>query len=165
MAVVLTVVSMVYSLTTLTFATSTRALMPRTSYIERYGEYDKEFGDLDDLAIVVEAPSLPEATVYANRLVREVKAAHVPLSRISYRIDPKQFEGRALLYLSVDKLKEIRNRIFDYQDFMEAFAARPTLDQLVDGVATQIAHAFVGGFRSEERRVGKECRSRWSPYH
>src|SRR3989441_494499 len=28
--------------------------------------------------------------------------------------------------------------------------------------------AFVllyGYFRSEERRVGKECRSRWSPYH
>ena len=28
---------------------------------------------------------------------------------------------------------------------------------------------FFGGFtfaeRSEERRVGKECRSRWSPYH
>ena len=22
-----------------------------------------------------------------------------------------------------------------------------------------------GAFRSEERRVGKECRSRWSPYH
>ena len=26
------------------------------------------------------------------------------------------------------------------------------------------ANAFVYG-RSEERRVGKECRSRWSPYH
>ena len=23
----------------------------------------------------------------------------------------------------------------------------------------------LGGGRSEERRVGKECRSRWSPYH
>ena len=23
----------------------------------------------------------------------------------------------------------------------------------------------IKGFRSEERRVGKECRSRWSPYH
>ena len=23
----------------------------------------------------------------------------------------------------------------------------------------------VGEVRSEERRVGKECRSRWSPYH
>ena len=24
---------------------------------------------------------------------------------------------------------------------------------------------FASYFRSEERRVGKECRSRWSPYH
>ena len=24
---------------------------------------------------------------------------------------------------------------------------------------------FLGQLRSEERRVGKECRSRWSPYH
>ena len=23
----------------------------------------------------------------------------------------------------------------------------------------------LSNFRSEERRVGKECRSRWSPYH
>ena len=26
-------------------------------------------------------------------------------------------------------------------------------------------HAFLHDRRSEERRVGKECRSRWSPYH
>src|SRR5258708_38697943 len=25
--------------------------------------------------------------------------------------------------------------------------------------------AWAAGLRSEERRVGKECRSRWSPYH
>src|SRR3712207_9405889 len=24
---------------------------------------------------------------------------------------------------------------------------------------------YCGKYRSEERRVGKECRSRWSPYH
>ena len=30
-----------------------------------------------------------------------------------------------------------------------------------------VLHEFstVAGVRSEERRVGKECRSRWSPYH
>ena len=27
------------------------------------------------------------------------------------------------------------------------------------------AAVFVARDRSEERRVGKECRSRWSPYH
>ena len=146
-AVLLALVSVVYAVTTLTFATSTRALLPRNQpYIERYVQYDHEFGDLDDLAVVVEAPSLQEATVYAGRLVRELHAARVPLTRVAYRIDPKQFEGRALLYLGLDRLTEIRERIFDYQDFMEAFAARPTLDQLIDGVSTQLAQAFMGGF-------------------
>src|SRR2546430_12984303 len=28
-----------------------------------------------------------------------------------------------------------------------------------------LAPGFPGASRSEERRVGKECRSRWSPYH
>ena len=28
-----------------------------------------------------------------------------------------------------------------------------------------VAVGVSGGKRSEERRVGKECRSRWSPYH
>ena len=31
--------------------------------------------------------------------------------------------------------------------------------------AAQAAEAVVSDNRSEERRVGKECRSRWSPYH
>src|SRR2546422_711429 len=32
--------------------------------------------------------------------------------------------------------------------------------------AKNAAHTFAMNFmRSEERRVGKECRSRWSPYH
>ena len=26
-------------------------------------------------------------------------------------------------------------------------------------------YGIIGMSRSEERRVGKECRSRWSPYH
>src|SRR5690349_22179775 len=31
--------------------------------------------------------------------------------------------------------------------------------------AAALAPAFGADWRSEERRVGKECRSRWSPYH
>ena len=145
-AVVLAALSVVYAFTFLQFATSQRALLPQGKrFIERYVEYDKEFGDLDDLVLVVQAPSLPEARIYANRLVRELRENQVPLDRINYRIDPKQFEGRALLYLSTDRLKEIRERVFDYQEFMERFAERPTLDQLVDGIATSIAQAFVSG--------------------
>ena len=39
--------------------------------------------------------------------------------------------------------------------------ADPTVEELTE-VKTAVSEAFS---RSEERRVGKECRSRWSPYH
>lgn len=147
LALALAAAAVWYALTTLTFATSTRALLPPGQpYVERYVEYNREFGELDDLVIAVEAPSLPAAKVYASRLVGELRASSAPLRRIAYRIDPKHFEGRALLYLSQDKLVEIRDRIFDHQEFMESFAARPTLDQFVEGLATEVANAFVTGF-------------------
>ena len=38
-------------------------------------------------------------------------------------------------------------------------------DMFVVGRAMTVLEADVYENRSEERRVGKECRSRWSPYH
>ena len=76
-----------------------------------------------------------------------------------------------------------------FQDFAKAGASVPLLgfgNTLWKGMKTAIDESgflglFTGGFtacaagvsaalifgylRSEERRVGKECRSRWSPYH
>src|SRR2546429_9737134 len=37
-------------------------------------------------------------------------------------------------------------------------------NSLLDGVVPH-GHVVLEVLRSEERRVGKECRSRWSPYH
>src|SRR2546426_1861075 len=42
-------------------------------------------------------------------------------------------------------------------------AVLPALPALLWGALAVAAGA--GALRSEERRVGKECRSRWSPYH
>src|SRR5256714_13275425 len=36
---------------------------------------------------------------------------------------------------------------------------------IVAEVGANVTNVAVGDVRSEERRVGKECRSRWSPYH
>ena len=40
-----------------------------------------------------------------------------------------------------------------------------SLFPIVEAVATVCEKEYVYDSRSEERRVGKECRSRWSPYH
>ena len=39
------------------------------------------------------------------------------------------------------------------------------LKQEILSSKSKFIHFHPGIVRSEERRVGKECRSRWSPYH
>ena len=41
--------------------------------------------------------------------------------------------------------------------------SRQEIIDITEQVAEQVRESGVA--RSEERRVGKECRSRWSPYH
>ena len=147
LGVALAVVSVWYAVVTLTFATSVADLLPQgQTYMQRFNEYQQLFGEIDDLIIVVAAPSLPEAKVYASRFARELRLRNVPLQRLTYRIDPEHFERQSLLYLDTQKLREIRARIFDHQDFLEGFASRPTLDQFFDGLATEVAGSFVAGF-------------------
>src|SRR2546429_1441955 len=56
--------------------------------------------------------------------------------------------------------------VVQHHAVMEGRGARPVHQD--DGElqlhALELVQAGLGG-RSEERRVGKECRSRWSPYH
>ena len=48
-----------------------------------------------------------------------------------------------------------RSEVFDYKPQANKKFFDPTIFQ----------KCWRGSGRSEERRVGKECRSRWSPYH
>ena len=47
-----------------------------------------------------------------------------------------------------------------FSGFPEKFGV-PRQSGIVEGIKSKIVFEQ----RSEERRVGKECRSRWSPYH
>src|ERR1035437_9936415 len=67
---------------------------------------------------------------------------------------------------------------FDFSELVTNAAQRPASAPLGTAACRQLlvrepksapAHYYLamnfGELRSEERRVGKECRSRWSPYH
>ena len=82
-----------------------------------------------------------------------------------------QINGKARIDIARETLKDVLAGVPDTLElgFM-AYGHRSkgdcndieTLVQPAAGTADAIAAAAV---RSEERRVGKECRSRWSPYH
>ena len=70
------------------------------------------------------------------------------------------------------RVYKVRNAISDRVEAMKVLL--PNLEGNIDlanrfmrEIKTQASldHPNIAALRSEERRVGKECRSRWSPYH
>src|SRR2546427_6949105 len=67
--------------------------------------------------------------------------------------------SKAAQYCAISNSFQMEPAMGMMQEFRE-FAVKGNVVDLAVGV-------IIGGAfgRSEERRVGKECRSRWSPYH
>ena len=65
------------------------------------------------------------------------------------------------------KDKELRKLIGSRvkQRRLELNLTQPYVAEKMGVTASTILRYENGSIRSEERRVGKECRSRWSPYH
>ena len=49
--------------------------------------------------------------------------------------------------------------------YLAALSAKAAIGSVSDEQKHDLAVLLAAAERSEERRVGKECRSRWSPYH
>ena len=146
-SVVLAAVAALYTAHTLTFVTSNLRLLPQNErYVVLLKEYLRDFGELNDIVVAVESPSPERSKAYAARLVRALRDGGPRAPVITYRIDPAYFEQRGLLYLSVDELTRLRDRLFDYQEFIESYAAHPTLTGLLEALNRQIANAMALGF-------------------
>ena len=102
-------------------------------------------------------------------------------------------KGFVLTPMKIEKIRDILKQIYDLERIMgklsyarangkDLIALKYSIEKLqaarlfkrfgvAGGVAVELfrntahIHASAARSRSEERRVGKECRSRWSPYH
>src|SRR5687767_11573992 len=97
-----------------------------------------------------------DATVVLSRAISElgIYPAVDPLDSSSRILDP-QFVGQRHYTVTVG-LQRTLQRYKALQDIIAILG----MDELSEDDKLIVAHA-----RSEERRVGKECRSRWWPYH
>jgi hopanoid biosynthesis associated RND transporter like protein HpnN len=144
LSVVLGVLGVWVTSSKLTFKTSGRDLLPQQAgYVQRYLEYKRDFGELEDIVVAIEARSFETARAYAARLVQELRESPVGFRRVAYRIDPKRFEGRQLLYLPTKTLTEVAERIFEHQEFIEAFAGDPSLALLIENINAQFSAAIL----------------------
>ena len=146
LSLLLAVGASVYTLWALEFLTSPLRLLPqRARYVALLNQYLEDFAELDDIIVVVEAPNPTRAKRYADRLVGTVRHDGLT-SGITYRIDPSFFDRRGLLYLLPEEIVRLRDRLFDYDEFIRDYAAHPTLVRLLEGLNQQLANGMALAF-------------------
>ena len=62
-------------------------------------------------------------------------------------------------------MSEEEKKFLEIVDLKKGFGSGQTRQEVLRGMNFSVAKGEFCVLRSEERRVGKECRSRWSPYH
>ena len=67
---------------------------------------------------------------------------------------------------SSDDILLLKQRLAEQEALIHALQEKlSNREREIDHLQAQLDKLRRMNFRSEERRVGKECRSRWSPYH
>jgi len=112
--------------------------------------------------------SAPEAVVGAMTLllagylsIQFFEHTLAPHFHFGAETHPESFMRASAAYTAVGGLWI--HTFFDGVSIASAFLVNFDVGILV--FIAILLHKMPEGFRSEERRVGKECRSRWSPYH
>ena len=132
-----------------------------------------------------DSPTIGEFTQPANTIITDIKifcdtAPVIGTGDIGYEVGTSS-SGAQIVAAQTDEILDggttvvvgnvtITSLVLQTQDGTTApasvqytSAARTIFCNITNTVDATTAGSFT--FRSEERRVGKECRSRWSPYH
>ncbi len=85
-------------------------LKKNTPAVERINNLEKKLGGIGDLIVMIESGSREQSLHVADKLLSEIKKLEW-IADASYSINDSLLVKKRLLYISVDDLKEIRNRV------------------------------------------------------
>jgi hopanoid biosynthesis associated RND transporter like protein HpnN len=98
--------------TRLEYRTQRSDLMsPHKDYQERWRAYLREFGDDDDMVVVVEGGDRDRMTAALEHLAGEVRSRPQQFERLFYTVDLRHVRDRALLFLPAEQIRSINENL------------------------------------------------------
>src|SRR5262249_47016478 len=100
------------SLTRLEYRTKRSDLInPRKDYQQRWQDYVTEFGDDDDIVVVVQGHDHRKMKQALEALAARVARRPDRFDRLFYKVDLRPLHNRALLYLPKEQIEQIQDNL------------------------------------------------------
>jgi hopanoid biosynthesis associated RND transporter like protein HpnN len=86
-------------------------ISPKKTYYQRWQQYVAEFGDDDDMVVVVEGADRARMILALEDLAGEVQKEPALFDRLFYKVDLRPLKRRALLFLSPEEIRRIQDSL------------------------------------------------------
>jgi hopanoid biosynthesis associated RND transporter like protein HpnN len=144
LAVALAVMSVWYAVSALNFATSRNAMASSDApYMQADQAASDDFSLLDDLVVVIEPPTLQQGKQFVQALSARLQNDTQHFQGVVEKIDSSSLDGKKLLYLKPQELRDLKERLEDAQGFISDLAEAPGLVPLLRLINQEISRALV----------------------
>jgi hopanoid biosynthesis associated RND transporter like protein HpnN len=104
--------SIIYALQHLTYHTQRSDLIDKSKgYYQRWQQYLAEFGDDDDMIVIVRGDDRQRMRGAIDSVAEEIRQQPKLFDRLFYRVDLQPLRNRALLFLPVEQLRAIQDNL------------------------------------------------------
>ncbi len=130
-ALLLAVVSVVYTKQNMTFVTGRDQLMPaNTTFNRDYQAYRQEFGDQEEIVVVIEANDTERVGRFGTRLFEKFSQDRQHFREVFYPFGLEFFKKNGLLFVSLDEVRALRRNLTLAKPVLKELAANPSVETL-----------------------------------
>ncbi|MCM2356784.1 MAG: MMPL family transporter [Geobacteraceae bacterium] len=130
-AVALSAVSLIYTWQQMEFLTGRDQLMPaNTSFNRDYRDYRTEFGDQEEIAVVIESGDSAQAGRFGERLAERLRGDRRHFREVFFPFGLPFFQQNGLLLMPLEELAAFAGNLAKAAPTLKALAAAPSVQTL-----------------------------------
>lgn len=145
-SIAMSAAAVVLALGGLGFRTSRLDLInPKSSFNQLWLEYIKDFGNADDVIVVVEGPDQQSVVPALDELARSIAREDHDFEAVLHRIDVSKIRAKGLHYLSQPELSSIEQFLSEAEPIVRGDWARLRLGSMVQEMSARLAFSARSG--------------------
>ncbi|GFO61283.1 transporter [Geomonas silvestris] len=144
-ALVLSGLSLWFTAERMEFLTGRDDLMPKNTQFNRdFKTWRAEFGDMEDIVVVIESKDAERAGAFGSRLYQELAKDKKVFADVFYPFALPFFQKNGLMFMSLDELKELHRNLSLAAPVLQELSAAPKVSTLFTHLTKRMDNYVAG---------------------